>query len=146
MLLDHMACCACAVIKRDLTMVSSSAMNWSIVKFTASFPFPYSLKRGPAASRMMSMLPRLLHDAVDVLIDSCVIEGINYGSVGTATALIYCGQPRKPLRLLPRTLWQPRGQLSRPRQIRPHACPGGLKRYSFDAPSFLICTFNLKTF
>ena len=45
------------VTKRDLTIVASGTMNSSIGKSTAFFPFPYSLARGPAASRVMSILP-----------------------------------------------------------------------------------------
>lgn len=56
-LLDHMARGSTGVIKRDFTIVASGTINSSIGNSTAIFPFPYSLARGPAASRSMSILP-----------------------------------------------------------------------------------------
>src|SRR5215469_681122 len=67
------------VIKRDLTIVASGTMNSSTGKSTAFLPFPYSLARGPVTSRMMSILPLLFHNALEVFIDGGVVEGVNYG-------------------------------------------------------------------
>src|SRR5215467_5932938 len=56
-LLNHMARGGAGSDKARLYHRRSGTMNSSIGNSTAFFPFPYSLARGPAASRTISILP-----------------------------------------------------------------------------------------
>ena len=102
-------------------------------------------------------LSRLHHNAVDVLVDGGVTERVNCSRVCLAASsrdfIFHCFNARlaaaseKDLCAFCSELFGTRGPDSaRPRRIRPRACLSGLECYSFDSPSFLICTVNLKTF
>src|SRR5262250_131032 len=112
-------------MKRDLTIVASGTMNSFNRQIHGILPISVLSRERTGSIDDDFDLASLLHDAVDILIDGGIIEGVNHGCVRPAALSrnlqrhcfnAWLGAARqKLLRLRSQTLWQRHSRLSRPR-------------------------------